>query len=108
MVRYIKFESQELPRQKRGQGTAIMRLQIEGADIPRAVFDPPLHHPEFALSRPSQLGTVAGSLGAPDQDVGLRREGDKPSTIHLTLAKGVANFCEQGHTGLQQHGANNE
>jgi hypothetical protein len=85
-----------------------MRLQIEGADILRHVFESALHHPEFALSRPRQFGAITGSLGTPDQEVGLRREGGEPSTIYLSLAKGVADFCEQRDAGLQQHGPDDE
>src|SRR6516225_1179890 len=101
MVGNIQFESEELPRQKRRQGSPIMRLQVEGADVLRAIFDPPLDHAEFPLSRPGQLGTLARSLGSPNQDVGLRREGGKSSTVHLTSSKGASNVCKQSDTGLQ-------
>jgi hypothetical protein len=85
-----------------------VRFQIKGADIFRAVFDPRPDDPEFPLSRPSQLCAVARSLGAPDQDIRLRRKGGKPSMVHLTSANGVASFREQVNTCLQQHGPDDQ
>ena len=48
-------------------------------------------------------GALAGSFCAPNQDVGLRREGGEPPSVQPTPANGMASLGVQCNAGLQQH-----